>query len=427
MTATPRTLALLLWWSPVKYVFPVLLAIDLGCLWSRPAQWRGTWAATIDWAGGSMLLLGPLVAGLAAWRTVASGRGLGEAADVGERAWRAQGAEALGVVGWAAAAHLLTLCVAIVASIDGGARGAPNLLPALPQLAVLLGYTAVGVIAACLVANPLTAPLVAVTTLFLVTQFSPGSRGELLVSVGGATTALSGLHYNVQVLTAQTLLGVALGLLVVGVHRTSVGRLLVRPAPVLGAIVPGLLIGSWLAAGPEQYVRDRTPPALSCVGSGPRVCVLPGQEKAGQVLHSIWSREIATSRTAGVSGFPIEFDQVDSATQLPRGHRAFSFDQVQAPSGAINPVNATFYFVIDRGACLSGDAPPPSAAIERLETAAAYLLVESGIETVDDSVAAEAAGIMRLRAGTRRSWLAAVLAAASRCAFDQVPAPPIED
>jgi hypothetical protein len=88
-------------WSPVRYVAPVFLCVDLACLWSRHGQWRGVWVSSLDWAGGSLLLLGPLIAGIASWRAVASAHSLGERGDVVAVGWTAARVELTMVIVWA--------------------------------------------------------------------------------------------------------------------------------------------------------------------------------------------------------------------------------------------------------------------------------------------------------------------------------------
>lgn len=420
-----RMAPLLLWWSPVKYLAPAFVAIDVACLFGRGAPWRGVWTSTLDWPGAAMLLLGPVVAGVAAWRAVASNVGLGEAADVGGRAWVAQRAEATAVIGWTWLAHVVTLLIACTLSVTGGAKGLPDPLPLLPQFFIVVVYAALGVVAGNLVPNPLIAPLVTVATFYLVTQFSAGSVAELWVTVGGATASLAASHYNPTVLAAQTLWGLAAGLLLFAIHRTALGRLHVRSAVVVAALLPMVAIGAWLGSGPAQYLRDTALPALSCAGAQPAVCVLPGQESAARVLNSIWSRETAVAKVAGAVGLPTQMDQVDSATPLPAGHRAFSLEEIQAPDGGIDALNATFYLIIDRGRCMSGNTPPPANAIDRLQIAAEYLLLAAKIETRAQVADPVAAHLIDLPVDRQRAWLAHTLRAAAECAFRQIAKAPV--
>jgi hypothetical protein len=418
-----KTGLLLVWWSPVKYLAPVFLAIDMACLWSRDGQWRGEWTSTIDWAGASLLILGPTVAGAAAWRIVSSSRGLGEAADVGGAGWRANRVEALSVFVWACVAHLVTVLVA-VALTASRASGAPNPLPVLPQLALLLGYVGIGAAIANLISNPLVAPLVVVVLIYLVTQFSPGSVGELWVSVGGATTSLAQLHYNPHVLAAQTILGIVVGLLAMTVRRSTLGRVELRPVLLSISVLPAVAVAYWLGTGPQHYLFDDTLPDLVCTGHEPTVCTTPASGHAVRPLQVLWSQEAAVLRASGVSPVPGEFDGVDSATTLPAGHRSFSMNDVATAGGQIDAVNATLYLLVDRGRCLTGSTPPPAVAISRLQVAAAYLLAKAGLEPRGQQREPVVQRLVSMPQQRAMPWLRQVFVASAACDFDAVPTAP---
>jgi hypothetical protein len=125
---------------------------------------------------------------------------------------------------------LLTLGVAAAFTLAEGPAQGPDLLPVLPQFALIIGFAGLGGVVGSLVPNPLLAPLTAIVLLYL-TQFYAASRLELWVAVGGATAPRSGLHYNPRVVAAQTFLGVGAGFMVWGLHRTGMRGSPSEPAP----------------------------------------------------------------------------------------------------------------------------------------------------------------------------------------------------
>jgi hypothetical protein len=417
-----RSAALAVWRSPSRWLVPILVAIDLGCVWSR-TDWRGDWPSTIDWVGGPLAILGPIVAGIGGWRALASARGLGEAAEIGGMSWRATAVEVGGVFAWSSVAQLATLAVALVASARWGTPGLPDLLPVVPQLTLLLGYAGIGVLVVNLAPSPLAPPLVVAALLYFSTQVAVDSRAGLWVNVGGASAPLNGSHYSVHVLLAQSVLAVGVAALAVAVRRRiAAPRLEMRPLVLACAVVPIVFSARWLATWPDQYVSDDAVPPLTCIGSGPRVCVTPNHRELAPQFQSLWAEESRFLLRAGVATVPSEFDERDPLAEEPRGHQTFSTDTT-VDGQAVDGQAASLYMLMP-ARCLAGSAPPPTTAIDRVEAAADYLVTSV---QPDVRLGSPDPGLARLRAmseGRTFPWLVATVHALSGCRFNAVPKPP---
>lgn len=419
-----RQIGRLLWWSPAKYLVPVLIGIEAAALMNRGMPWRGEWAWTVDWAGGSVFLLGPVVAGLAVWRVSSSLSHLGEAADVVASPRRATAAELVGVVGWAWACHVAGLLVALGFSARAGAGGVPDLLPLLPQLLVIAAYAGVGALLGALVPNPLMAPLTTVVLLVCTTQFASGTLPSLWVTVGGATASLAGLRYNPQVLAGQVVLGVGLLLLGLSVRRQAFGPVQVNRSLAIVPLVGVLASGTWLASTGESRIEpDPRPVALHCGGSEPVVCVRPENEAAAAALRSAFHALTVAARDSGATDPPQRFEQVVAGSPNPKQARAFVLNPGAVLGDHVDPGLVAHYFVLNR-ACLVGDDAPPAEPVRRLEALGAFLAVRAGL--LDPAMAADA-DVKRLAATSadrRATFLDEALEASAGCRFADVPQVP---
>lgn len=413
-----RLSARFLAWSTGRFAMPVALGFEAVVLMSRTDQWRGEWAWTIDWIGGVVVLLGPFVAALCAWRAVAIRDLLGELGDV-VRPGRALTAELGGVVGWAWFAHACGLCVGLVLTAADGARGLPDLWPVVPQFAALAGYAGLGLLLGMLVPNPLIGPLTGVTLLFAVTQFSSSTLPSLWVYVGGATSSLVGLRYNPAVLLAQTLLGLGLAMAAFVVVRPWRGRVRIRwsAAPALLAIA---LPAAWLATNPDHYLPDDAAIARSCVGTAPTVCMLEASAASGPAVQSAFEALTVYARSIGVDAVPDRFDQTVAMQPRDRA-RLFVLNPGAVVGDHYAPEQASHYFVYDNR-CLRGSPPPPSA-IDGLELLAKHLAVGARLVSATQLADPALSALLAMPEQQRDRWAATALRASWSCDFGRVAMP----
>lgn len=418
---TLRLIPRMLWWSPVKYLVPVLVGIETAALLNQGMRWRGEWAWTVDWVGGSVFLLGPVVSGIAAWRASASLARLGEAADVVANPRRATVAELVGVIGWAWICHVAGLAVALGISAGSGAAGLPGLLPLLPQLLIIAGFAGLGALLGALVPNPLMAPLTTVVLLVCTTQFASGALPSLWVTVGGATTSLAGLRYDPAVLATQTVFGLALLLLGVSVRRSATGPLQVHRTLAVVPLVAVLATGTWLAGtGSSRIEPDPRPVALACGGSDPVVCVRPESTAAGAPLEHTFHALAEAAHAAGVAHTPQRFEQVVAAQPNPKGARAFVLNPGAVVGQDVDAPLVVHYFVFNR-ACLTSDVAPPAEAMGRLDTVGLLLAVKAHFVDPAQINDLGLKALLAMAPDAQADLVGRALAASDSCRFADVP------
>jgi hypothetical protein len=413
----------LMWWSPVRYLLPVFVGVELALLLDRGQPWRGEWAWTVDWVGSNVVLLGPIVAGVAAWRVVTVSSGLGEAAEVMSPSGVAPLVELVGVIGWAWLSHCLCVAAALLLTFSLHPAGFPGLLPLLPQFVHIAAYAALGAILGTVVPNPLMAPLTAISLLVAVTQFSAGRFPSLWVYVGGATTSLVGLRYNPQVVLAQLVMGVCLFLLAFAVRRSRASGLrLVKPL-ALASGIPLVAASSWLSGGPQQYVPVATMPAWACDGDAPTVCVHQANAWAKEPIERVLHALTAAARDEGAHQLPERFQQLSPGGEVDPTARAFVINPGSVSHGAADPLQFVHYFVLDTR-CLTADASPPGIAIARLQLVSEYLVVKAGLAAEATLADPALDALMSADPRGRAAWIVEALDASRRCQFSAVPPPP---
>ncbi len=414
-------------WSPARYAVPVLFGIELAGLGNQSGglSWRGEWAWTLDWVGGTVMLLGPVVAGLAAWRAVEVQRTLGEQVDVMPRPGRATLAELLGLVGWAWLCHALALVLAAVLTVQAGASGLPELAPLLPQFLMLAAFAGLGALLGTAVPSMLLPPFTTIGLLVATTQFASGTLPSLWVSVGGATSSLAGLRYRPDVLRWQLLLCLAVVALALAVRRSGPARgaLVVQPAGYL-ALSGVVVAAGWLATTEQSRVEpSRERVALTCMGSGPEVCVRPESRAAARPVQKVLATLEDTARAAGVPDLPGRFAQVVADDPNPEGARGFVLNPGAVQGSTADPTLLARYLVVDR-ACLGGEHAPDALAVGRLQVAEQLLLVRAGAVAPRQVADAALHAALGSPAAAQGRWLQAAFAAGASCAFHAVPPPP---
>lgn len=421
LARTLRHVVQLMWGSPARYVAPLFVGFEVVALMSRGQQWRGEWAWTIDWIGGILVLLGPVVAGVAAWRTVAARRfwaDLGDLAGAG----RAARVEVVGVVLWASLCHVAGILGAIGITLSAHTPGSPSLWPVIPQFAAIVGYAALGLLTGSLVPNVLIGPLTTVTLLLTVTQFSSTRLPSLWVYVGGATSSLSGLHYNPRVAVMQTVFSLGLAGIGFFVRRPFVGRL--QPGiPGLAVSAVALVVAaSWLASSPDQYLVSRKSVDRTCIGTYPQVCMIPTSTTAAAVQQAFTALTVA-ARAEGAVGLPRVFEQQVGGVSPTGTGREFFLNPGSVTNGVMDPAQAAHYFVFDRK-CLASAGSPPPEAVARLVTVSEYLAVRAHLISAAEVSDPALNSALAAPEHVRRVWVRRSLEASFACQFPKVPSVP---
>jgi hypothetical protein len=280
---------------------PALAAVFALHLVARGRPWVHEWLWTFDAHAFSVMLVGPVVAGVAAWDAARWARSHHLAAVA-----RRPGAPLVGswgaitLVAWAG--YGVALAATVVYAATSGAPGWPGVWAwstVLPVLAVLALCAAGGAALGWRARRPLVAPVAAVVAFGLLVASYTTLPG-LFLQVGGATASLIGLAPRPALQAAQVL------------WAASAAALLLRragwPSPASGGarvatVVFALVVAAstvWvLSLGGDRFgeVAVRT----SCDDGSPSVCLVAGYEHLREPLHRRYDPAAAALEATGLA------------------------------------------------------------------------------------------------------------------------------
>ncbi len=224
----------------------------------RPTRWRSEWMWTFDAYNFVVMLLAPVLAGVACWdgaRWSASRPQIessGRTAAAFARLWAAHAVVALG-------AFAAGLTVAVVRTITGTAPGLPGWRPivsVLPALALLGAAIALGLGVGWRTRRALLAPLVAMAAFGLMIVGYTAAPG-LFVHVGGATGSLLGLQPRLEVMAAQVAFYASV---IAAVVSGAIGASVTGAAAVVvgAAVVAAFSSSPQAAASSERLITPAT-------------------------------------------------------------------------------------------------------------------------------------------------------------------------
>jgi hypothetical protein len=414
--------------QPTRYIWPVFVLADLLFIFSRHGQFRGYWLWTADWTAGTVILVGPLAAAVAAWHARFQMKHLREATLIARTRVRAVSGVLSGQLGLLLTAHLVCVVVAVV--YTASANGSPDhLAHFLPQFFVLAGFIAAGTIAGFLLPTPYTAPVVGVLG-FLVQLPQVGVLPRALVKFGGATANLVGLSARTSFDVAHTAFG--LGLVLFGAVAATWVVTRRRPASsvlVAGTVGAAVLVSSFTFLVRTDAERFTVPTTVSvkCSKAQPVDVCLPSDVEAlrGRLTGLIGEVNGLQARL-GVAGLP------SRVVVVPAGASPGAY----APGEATRPMvlqgddlsgskvdalkGVLPYLLIDRR-CLDMNAHNDlSVAVPDLQVAADMVL----LALVSDPPTAALPEVKILRswaAARRNAWIRDVLTSANRCQLTKMP------
>lgn len=328
--------------------FAPLVFISLLALFSRGQQWRGEWVWTVDWANGSTILTGPILAGVVAfdlyrngrvsWREMLRGmrRGAGFPLHVITACWL-----------FAVAAHAITLVIAISLTASTRPTGHfPAESLALGPL-VLLAFAVLGAISATVGSSFLSVPAAVVFTFGLTYVGATGAVPKVF-RIGGSTGSLVGLSVDYRVLL---IISVFLLSLAVACAALAAKAYTPRMTPTaLTSTVLAVTIGSgayvYLSMeGDERYRPSANPPNYICAGESPRVCMAEETTRPLGLLAAEMHRQGKILTDAGIQ-IPEVYSQ-EVAGYVPEPSHGVMFmgvDEVNAP--AISPYQVSNYLSV---------------------------------------------------------------------------------
>lgn len=301
-------IALTIWQGPrwkTLVLTSVLLAVGLITLLDRGLVWVGSWRQAIDWGTGTVILLGPLAAGLAAWQYARMREvhfaDFASTAPRGLTAWLAPGGlvwiqGSLAVVGSTLVAGLTTAFFDVPSHWTDLA-----IVPG--ALAVLAADVAIGAALGVATGHPWIAPP-AVVVVYVLGVASGWGLLPGIFDTGGATGSLVGEQFNGPVIFLQAL--AALGI-AAGATWAVVSVLAIRSRWTMTALVLPVLAGAAAYVqlgdtGHERYRYTDDPIRYTCAGESPEVCLAADTPRPLKALEREFARQAAILEPLG---FPL--------------------------------------------------------------------------------------------------------------------------
>ncbi|MFG2228899.1 hypothetical protein ACGFNX_02595 [Streptomyces sp. NPDC048723] len=275
---TTGTLPLHMRRSLGRTAFPFLVLLVVLNTLLRPMAWRHEPMWAVYQYNFSVMLLGPILAGVAAWE----GHRLSRARtflSAHHRPLAVLSAAWAALLAWSSAAFLLGLSLVLGLVAGAGTPpvlGRPELLTPLPALALLGLACAVGLTAGWLGGDNgrLAAPLMAIAVFLTFLLLYAGDLSEF-VMVGGATSSLVGLRPKAGTQTSQTVFYAAATLLALLAGAWSAAPYRLRPGHFLAATATAVLCAlsaGHLASADPLYLEAR-PGDVRCHGTSPEICL----------------------------------------------------------------------------------------------------------------------------------------------------------
>ena len=406
--------------SPVRFLVPLIIGIEVATLFATDSGWRTEWRWAADWSGAGTILVGPVLAGVAAWRAQSVRRTRGELIAAARAGGRSYAGELIGIGGWAVISHVLVVVVAVGACYAAGLRGVPPLWPVLLQLLNLGFSIGIGYVLGQFSESRLLPPVTSIALLFAVAKSASGPVPPLWFEVAGATAPLAGLDYRPAVWVAQAVAAAALLLLPLSALRFPAAhsyRLVVGVVAV-ACVVPSLM----LLATTEQsrFTLSRSTAALACRGTDPVVCLRSENMLGIADIHAVLQ---ALTQAAGPgAGAPTRFVQVTNADTRAVDGRSLMINSSTVSAKGVRPDLIAHYFVWNR-VCLQRHTPPPVDAQVAGEQLSELLQVRAGL--LDPASLNDTAVTRFLRApeAEQQAWIDQLMKASDRCAFDAFPKP----
>ncbi|MGQ0626343.1 MAG: hypothetical protein ACT4PP_17055 [Sporichthyaceae bacterium] len=303
---------------PVRWLLPVFFAVDLALAYARgPEQWRGSWMTTITWNFGTLVLLGPLAAGLAATTASWQRRVFTEsaAAAITRPRWITTGFGTLAC--WVVALHALTVTQALVLTATLNPRPDWGALVGLPmQLLVLTGFLAAGWLVGQYLPTAISG-LAAASGAFAV-QVYQGPIPESMVDLGSGSSDLTDLAYVNRALLTWVLFSSAVVLAAIAAPTWRKRPGSARLGALAGAAVLGL--GAVSSAQAVDNVLESPPIPMNCKTAGEvQVCMASTLEFARDDITAAIGEVIALQRGLGVQNKPQTVIQIGAQLDLPPG------------------------------------------------------------------------------------------------------------
>jgi hypothetical protein len=254
-----------------------LVAAGMVTIFANGTPWVGSWKMALDWGTGSVVLVGPVAAGWAAFTYASLGqRGWPEFAAGFGRLRRAWLDPVVAIWMTASAAVLITTSTTLVSASMAGSRAATSSLWIIGEaFLVLAAQVGIGAVLGHLMRGLWAAPLAALVVFALapmsVLGYLPG-----VFDTGSVSSSLVGQTWSIPVLGWSSAL-------TAGLAALCMCALMVRVSPaqrwtiwVTAVVALATLLTGWSVleyGGHERYRFDRSTPEWVCRGVRPLVCM----------------------------------------------------------------------------------------------------------------------------------------------------------
>ncbi|GAA5705914.1 hypothetical protein AQJ43_36785 [Streptomyces avermitilis] len=370
-----RITALLMHRSLGRTAFPAFVVLILLNTLLRSMAWRHEWMWAVYQYNFTVMLLGPLLAGVAGWEGYRLARARSfltshqRPVAMLSAAWGA-------LFAWCTAAFALGLLIVLAVVAFSGTPvviGLPEVVTPLPALGLLALECAAGLVAGWLARSKLVAPLAAVTV-FLASLLLYAGDLSAFVTVGGATGSLIGLRPKLGTQASQvifyclaTVLAVALGAWLATWYRSPRW-----PVIVLAAV---LSLGSavYLATRSPLYLEAR-PGDVVCSGSHPQVCLGRSYEHFEPHVRKNLAPYVQAVESIGLRA-PASFQQGAQSSSPNAGE--LSLDTI---TGSKEPLLDAFLGTYYGSRC----ELIPGSAVEKDYSNARYWLAQAVGDTTED-------------------------------------------
>ncbi|WP_408896442.1 hypothetical protein ACJ5H2_16150 [Nocardioides sp. R1-1] len=413
------------WWSRREGALLALLCLAAGIVFmvSGGLPWLGSWKMALDWSSGSAILVGPVVAGLAAWRyskITAVGLDVLAAQSVrGARAWLAPAAALWSL---ACAVVLLVALVTTSLTLTHGSVTAPRQAVILVLAgSALAAQVLLGAFVGTRFPGP-WAPPVSAALVFSLGMFSSVGAIPETFRTGGVTSSLVGQGYVGRTLLAQAAVALALAAILLYAVRARIAPTASRALGAVTAIA--VLVGAacWVG-GPATGERYRFVPApLVCDDRGrPEVCMARETRRPLHAVAEALRAAAAPLRDARVD-LPERWVQDVPGRRHPAGAGVLRFVDI-GETRARADRDAVLWSLgapADCAAFRGYDAPPAALQAQSLLVRWLGLAADPGRSDGGDVDT-------WLLSAEGETWAARTYAGLASCSLDELQVPPVAD
>ncbi len=410
-----------IWWTrreTVAYLGLVLVAAAVAMFFGG-TPWTGSWKMALDWASGSLALVGPVVAGAAAavysrlrmhdWEVL-----VGQSCR-GPWPWL-HPTVALWAIGMGAVIVAAAVSTTIAAT-HGSAPAPGELVVVVLSASVLASQVLIGAWLGTRFPGPWAAPIAALGVFGLGALSSAGLI-PATYRPGGVTGTLAGQGYDVRSILAQSAVAIAVAAVAAAATLAVVWAVRVRMAYLTAAAAVALAVGCAVGGLGDggRYTFVSVP--LRCVGGSPVVCMSADTTRPLRRLSAAVVMSAAPLRSLGVD-LPERWVQDVPGREPDPGSGVLLFVDRGETRESVDPYAVAISLATPAPcAALRGTAPPGRA----LEVQS---LVASWISVANGQPAPGLTGQVRtwLQSVAARSWVAPAYRHLKACDLDSLRIP----